>query len=76
MIMRKKLKKFTEGDPMCKLVAEKGEDGVTRHFVATPDGKRIPRIVWTRVYDGVYPDGKDSAPYVIMKVFVEIENSR
>lgn len=55
-------------DQVCR-VAIKKPDHTERHhqMLFMPDGQRIPKVVWTRVYDH-----HEEIPYVIAKIYVNI----
>ena len=41
-----------------------------KQFVFMPDGKTIPKVVWTRLYDG---SKKEDLSYVIVKLLVNLK---
>jgi len=52
----------------CRIKIEEYEKGMRHHqSIIMPDGKRIPKVVWTRVYDAA-----DEVPYVIAKILINI----
>ena len=60
----------------CKVRAQKVTPDSNRvsHMVYLPDGQPIPYVVWTRVMDDYSSTGEH--PYVIMKVLIDIEESK
>ncbi len=55
--------RFEDGTACSIVVNESGQ-----HHIKMPDGTLIPRIVWTRVYDGL----PNEAAYVIVKIMVNL----
>jgi hypothetical protein len=55
-------------DDTCRVIIENYE-GSERHHqsILMPDGTRIPKVVWTRVYDHY-----EEIPYVIAKIYINI----